>query len=30
VGVYEADLEKVARDFGDREEDALVILKNAY
>jgi maleylacetate reductase len=30
VGVHEADLAKVARDFGDREEDALVILKNAY
>jgi maleylacetate reductase len=30
VGVPEEDLGKVAGDFGDREEDALVILKNAY
>ena len=30
VGVPEEDLEKVARDFDDREEDALTILRNAY
>ena len=30
VGVPEEDLEKAARDFDDREEDALTILRNAY
>jgi len=30
VDVPENDLESIARDFGDREEDALTILKNAY
>jgi maleylacetate reductase len=30
VGVPEEDLEKVAGDFGDREEDALAILRDAY
>jgi maleylacetate reductase len=30
VGVPEEDLEKVAGDFGDREEDALTILRSAY
>jgi maleylacetate reductase len=30
VGVHEEDLEKVAGDFGDREEDALAILRDAY
>jgi hypothetical protein len=30
VDVTENDLESIARDFGDRAEDALAILKNAY
>jgi maleylacetate reductase len=30
VGVPEEDLESIARDFGDREEDALTILRSAY
>jgi alcohol dehydrogenase class IV len=30
VDVTENDLEPIARDFGDRAEDALAILKNAY
>src|SRR5215217_7555780 len=30
VGVPEEDLEYIARDFGDREEDALAILRYAY
>jgi len=30
VGVPEDDLEAVARDFGDREEDALAVLRVAY
>jgi maleylacetate reductase len=30
VGVPEEDLEKVAGDFGDREEDALAVLRSAY
>jgi len=30
VGVPEEDLEYIARDFGDREEDALAILRAAY
>jgi maleylacetate reductase len=30
VGVPEEDLEYIARDFGDREEDALAILRVAY
>jgi maleylacetate reductase len=30
VGVPEEDLEFIAREFNDREEDALTILKNAY
>lgn len=30
VGVAEEDLEDIARDFGDREEDALAILRAAY
>jgi maleylacetate reductase len=30
VGVPEEDLESIARDFGDRKEDALAILRDAY
>jgi maleylacetate reductase len=30
VGVPEEDLEYIASDFGDREEDALAILRAAY
>jgi len=30
VGVPEEDLEAIAGEFGDREEDALAILRNAY
>jgi alcohol dehydrogenase class IV len=30
VGVPEEDLETIARDFDDREEDALAILRDAY
>jgi maleylacetate reductase len=30
VGVPEEDLEDIARDFGDREEDAIAILRAAY
>jgi hypothetical protein len=30
VGVPEEDLDYIARDFGDREEDALAILRAAY
>jgi maleylacetate reductase len=30
VGVPEEDLETIAREFGDREEEALAILRNAY
>jgi maleylacetate reductase len=30
VGVPEVDLESIARDFGDRKEDALAILRDAY
>jgi hypothetical protein len=30
VGVPEEDLETIARDFGDHEEDALAILRAAY
>jgi hypothetical protein len=30
VRVPEVDLETIARDFGDREEDALAILRDAY
>ncbi len=30
VGVPEEDLESIAREFGDREEDALAILRAAY
>ena len=30
VGVPEEDLEAIAREFGDREEDALAILRDAY
>ena len=30
VGVPEADLEEIARDFGDDAEDALTILRAAY
>ena len=30
VGVPEADLEEIARDFGDSEEEALAILRAAY
>jgi alcohol dehydrogenase class IV len=30
VGVPEADLEEIARDFGDSEEEALAILRTAY
>ena len=30
VGVPEEDLESIAGDFGDREEDALAILRDAY
>jgi alcohol dehydrogenase class IV len=30
VGVPEADLEEIARDFGDDAEDALAILRAAY
>jgi maleylacetate reductase len=30
VGVPEGDLEEIAREFGDRKEDALAILRDAY
>jgi alcohol dehydrogenase class IV len=30
VEVPENDLETIAREFGDREDDALTILRNAY
>ena len=30
VGVPQEDLETIAGDFGDREEDALTILRRAY
>jgi hypothetical protein len=30
VGVPEEDLKFIARDFGDRDEDALAILRAAY
>jgi hypothetical protein len=30
VGVPEEALETIAREFGDREEDALAILRSAY
>jgi hypothetical protein len=30
VRVPEEDLETIARDFGDREGDALAILRDAY
>jgi maleylacetate reductase len=30
VGVPEEDLEEIAREFGDRKEDALAILRDAY
>jgi hypothetical protein len=30
VGVPEEDLEAIAGEYGEREEDALAILRNAY